>query len=231
MALATKSNFGKHQTLSSVQNVSVNKMSNRKNEIQSQKWDPGGDLPEAGCRKTNENPVPTPVRACSVEPVKMCFVLRGSHCPHKHTRTGFFPPWVCGVSVLSHFGRGRAGAHFQQPHKMWFTWGKDLNRGWKVIRGKTLLRKIARWWIFSGHLLSLFFCPFKYMQTCKWGYGSERGVGGGGGGKLLPSLIVDRGSRKGAYVCFGLLDCCLHVLNNNDLYNLFDEVSWSLFYV
>lgn len=46
-----------------------------------------------------------------------------------------------------------------------------------------------------------------------------------GVGKLLPSLIVDRSSRKGAYVCFGLLDCCLHVLNNNDLYNLFDEVS------
>lgn len=35
----------------------------------------------------------------------MCFVLRGSHCPHKHTRTGFFPPRVCGVSVLSHYGR------------------------------------------------------------------------------------------------------------------------------
>lgn len=58
-------------------------------------------------------------------------------------------------------------------------WRASKNWGWKVIRGKTLLRRIAWWWIFSGHLLSLFFCPFKYMQTCKWVYGSETEAGGG----------------------------------------------------
>lgn len=61
-----------------------------------------GVLPEAGSCKRNENPAPTPVRACSVEPVKMCFVLRGSHCPHKHTHTGFFFPglwWQCVFSL------------------------------------------------------------------------------------------------------------------------------------
>lgn len=82
-------------------------------------------------------------------------------------------------------------------------WRASKNWGWKVIRGKTLLRRIAWWWIFSGHLLSLFFCPFKYMQTCKWGYGSETGAG-----KLLPSLIVDRGSRK---VLMYVLACLIAV--------------------
>lgn len=54
---------------------------------------------------------------------------------------------------------------------------------------------------------------------------SEDTVPRRGGRELLGPLIVDRGLQKGAHVCFDLLDCCLHALDNDDLRNLFDEVS------
>lgn len=76
-----------------------------------------GFLPEAGSCERNENPAATPVRACSVEPVKMCFVLRGSHCPTQtYTHGGGGSPGsvvtTCFLTLGGSLnrGRGKAGA-------------------------------------------------------------------------------------------------------------------------
>lgn len=138
--------------------------------IKSWKWDTGGVfLPEAGCHETNENPAPKPVRACSVEPVKMCFVLRGSDCPHKHTHTHTPPhtptphthPRVCGVSVLSGYGRVFDCEYRQLP-----TLQNLISR---YIRRKRLDVENSSegklWYrMMLDHLLRLFFCLCEQVQ-------------------------------------------------------------------
>lgn len=69
------------------------------------------------------------------------------------------------------------------------------------------------------HLLRLFFFPFKYEQ-----FKDRRGKK-----QMFASFDCRWGFGKTVYVCFGFLNCCLQVQNNNDLYNLFDEVSWAPF--
>lgn len=106
-----------------------------------------GFLPGAGCHKTNENPAPEPVRACSgaCEDV-LC--IKGLSLS---TQT-CLPPRVCGVSVLSGGAMGGSltvnsgrRTNWCQLYKIWFpdTVGeKDLkcstNWVWKVIQRKTL---------------------------------------------------------------------------------------------
>lgn len=80
-----------------------------------------------------------------------CALYWGALTVHTNIHAqGFFPPGsvasVCfhtmGGSLTLNTGRGRAGAHFQQPklYKMWFPWGKDL-KSLKELRLKSNTRE------------------------------------------------------------------------------------------
>lgn len=116
-----------------MQNESGTKMSSFKNwltVIEVRRW-LGFYLRLAVARQMKK----TCTKACSVESVKMGFVLRGSHCPHKHTHTGLPPSG----SVVSGCGRVFDCEYRQGESRCWNTW---TNWGFRVIWWKTVW-----WWI------------------------------------------------------------------------------------